>query len=225
MTSEEQKKETEDINPEALEEIAREEKLSELDILKQSVEEKQKKAEEYYDQLLRLKADFENFRRRTEKEKQDFLNWGREKILIKQISIYDVFEQALQSVKTGKNLDSIMVGLDMIHKEFAKMLKEEGVEKIECLDKKFDPHFCDALAYVESDKEEGTVLEVYQPGYKFNGKLMRAAKVKVAKTPEKQKLGSLEAEKLSNDNNGKELGNGEDKTEETDNNENKEENK
>ena len=210
MTSEEQKKEAEDINPQAVEEIAREEKLSELDILKQSVEDKQKKADEYYDQLLRLKADFENFRRRTEKEKQDFLNWGREKILIKQISIYDVFEQALQSVKTGKNLDSIMVGLDMIHKEFAKMLKEEGVEKIECLDKKFDPHFCDALAYVESDKEEGTVLEVYQPGYKFNGKLMRAAKVKVAKAPEKQK-----DENLENGN----------KEEETDNNENKEENK
>ena len=127
MTSEEQKKVEENIEPTTVEEIAREEKLSELDILRQSVEEKQKKADEYYDQLLRLKADFENFRRRTEKEKQDFLNWGREKILIKQISIYDVFEQALQSVKAGKNLDSIMVGLDMIHKEFAKMLKEEGV--------------------------------------------------------------------------------------------------
>lgn len=192
-----------------VEEIARDEKLSELDILKQSVEDKQKKADEYYDQLLRLKADFENFRRRTEKEKQDFLNWGREKILIKQISIYDVFEHALQSVKAGQNLESIMVGLEMIQKEFAKMLKEEGVEKIECLDKKFDPNFCEALVQVESDKEEGTVLEVYQNGYKFNGKLMRAAKVKVAKAQEKQKDGSLEAGKLSN---------GEDKAKESDNN-------
>jgi len=214
MTSEEQKKTEENIEPTTVEEIAREEKLSELDILRQSVEEKQKKADEYYDQLLRLKADFENFRRRTEKEKQDFLNWGREKILIKQISIYDVFEQALQSVKAGKNLDSIMVGLDMIHKEFAKMLKEEGVEKIECLNKKFDPHFCEALAQVESDKEDETILEVYQQGYKFNGKLMRPAKVKIAKAPEIQKNGSLEAGKLSNDNNkGKELGNDENKEE------------
>jgi len=170
-----------------VEDAARDEKISELDILKQSVEDKQKKADEYYDQLLRLKADFENFRRRTEKEKQDFLNWGREKILIKQISIYDVFEHALQSVKAGQNLESIMVGLEMIQKEFAKMLKEEGVEKIECLDKKFDPNFCEALVQIESDKEEGTILEVYQNGYKFNGKLMRAAKVKVAKAPEKQK--------------------------------------
>ncbi|MDD5021319.1 MAG: nucleotide exchange factor GrpE [Endomicrobiaceae bacterium] len=213
MTSEEQKKVEKNIEPTTVEEIAREEKLSELDILRQSVEEKQKKADEYYDQLLRLKADFENFRRRTEKEKQDFLNWGREKILIKQIGIYDVFEQALQSVKAGKNLDSIMVGLDMIHKEFAKMLKEEGVEKIECLNKKFDPHFCEALAQVESDKEDGTILEVYQQGYKCNGKLMRPAKVKIAKTPETKKSGGSEAGKLSNDNNGKELGNDENKEE------------
>ena len=177
-----------------VEEIARDEKLSELDILKQSVEDKQKKADEYYDQLLRLKADFENFRRRTEKEKQDFLNWGREKILIKQISIYDVFEHAINSVKAGQNLESIMVGLEMIQKEFAKMLKEEGVEKIECLDKKFDPNFCEALVQVESDKEEGTVLEVYQNGYKFNGKLMRAAKVKVAKAPEKKEENLKEKE-------------------------------
>ncbi|MEA4966586.1 MAG: nucleotide exchange factor GrpE [Bacteroidaceae bacterium] len=174
----------ENINEESQQEvadIAREEKLSELDILKQSVEEKQKLADEYYDQLLRLKADFENFRRRAEKEKQDFLNWGREKILLKQISIYDVFCQAMQSIKSGQNLESIKIGLEMISSEFAKMLKEEGVERIDCLNKKFDPSFCEALEHCESEKEDGTILEIYQPGYKLNGKLMRPARVKVAK--------------------------------------------
>jgi len=181
-----------------VEDIAREEKISELDILKQSVEEKQKLADEYYDQLLRLKADFENFRRRAEKEKHDFLNWGREKILLKQIGIYDVFCQAMQSVRSGQNIESIKVGLEMIISEFAKMLKEEGVEQIDCLNKKFDPSFCEALDHCESDKEEGTILQIYQPGYKINGKLMRAARVKVAKADNEAKENEQQEEQQEN---------------------------
>jgi molecular chaperone GrpE len=158
---------------------ARDEKISELEILRQSIEEKKKKAQDYYDQLLRLKADFENYRRRSEKEKKDYLEWGKEKILIKQISIDDVLRQALKSAKSGNNIESIVLGLEMISKEFSKMLKEEGVEEIEC--DKFDPNICEALEYVESDEEDGKILEVYQKGYKMNGKLIKAARVKVAK--------------------------------------------
>jgi molecular chaperone GrpE len=159
---------------------ARDEKICELEILKQSIEEKKNQAQDYYDQLLRLKADFENYRRRSEKEKRDYLEWGKEKILIKQISIGDVLRQALESAKLGNNIESIMLGLEMISKEFSKMLKEEGVEEIEC--DKFDPNICEALEYVEGEEEEdGKILEIYQKGYKMNGKLIRAAKVKVAK--------------------------------------------
>ena len=109
------------------EDDAREEKLSELEILKQSFDEKKRQAQDYYDQLLRLKADFENFRRRSEKEKKDYLDWGKEKILLKQIAMDDVLQQALKSAKTGNNVESIVVGLEMVSKEFEKMLKEEGV--------------------------------------------------------------------------------------------------
>ncbi|MDR1434351.1 nucleotide exchange factor GrpE [Candidatus Endomicrobiellum devescovinae] len=158
---------------------ARDEKVAELEILKQSVDEQKALAQDYYDQLVRLKADFDNFRRRSEKEKKDYLDWGKEKILVKQIAIDDVLQHALKSAKAGNNIESIIVGLDMISKEFAKMLKEEGVEEIQC--EKFDPNMCEALNYVESDEEDGKVLEVYQKGYKMNGKLIRTAKVKVAK--------------------------------------------
>ncbi|MDR0398495.1 MAG: nucleotide exchange factor GrpE [Endomicrobium sp.] len=158
---------------------ARDEKVAELEILKQSVDEQKALAQDYYDQLVRLKADFDNFRRRSEKEKKDYLDWGKEKILVKQIAIDDVLQHALKSAKAGNNIESIIVGLDMISKEFAKMLKEEGVEEIQC--EKFDPNMCEALDYVESDEEDGKVLEVYQKGYKMNGKLIRTAKVKVAK--------------------------------------------
>jgi molecular chaperone GrpE len=158
---------------------AREEKICELEILKQSIEEKKKQSQDYYDQLLRLKADFENYRRRSEKEKIDYLEWGKEKILLKQVSIADVLGQALKSAKSGNNIESIVLGLEMISKEFLKMLKEESVEEVEC--DKFDPNTCDALEYAESEEEDGKILEVYQKGYKMNGKLIRTAKVKVAK--------------------------------------------
>jgi molecular chaperone GrpE len=167
------------------EEDARDVKISELEILKQSYDEKKKQAEDYYDQLLRLKADFENFRRRSEKEKKDYLDWGKEKILLRQLGIYDVLQQALQSAKTGNNIESIVVGLDMINKEFSKMLVEEGVEEIKC--DKFDPNLCEALDQVESGEEDGKVLQVYQKGYKMNGRLVRPAKVKVAKNSETKK--------------------------------------
>lgn len=153
--------------------------LSETEILKLTLEETKKEAENYYDQLLRLKADFENFRKRAEKEKKEYLEWGKEKILLKQLSMNDILENALKSAKEGKNLDSIIVGLEMVNKEFNKMLKEEGVEEIKC--EQFDHNLCEALEQVESEEKDGTVLEVYQKGYKINGKLMRPAKVKVAK--------------------------------------------
>jgi len=171
-----------------VEDVAREEKLSELDILKQSLEEKQKQADEYKAEYLRSVAEYQTLRNRTEKEKGEYINYGKAKILEKQISIFDVFEQAMISVRAGQDLKSIKVGLEMIYSEFAKMLKEEGVEKIECLNKPFDHNVCEALDQVETDEtEEGTVLAVYQNGYKLNGKLLRPARVKVAKKKTEEK--------------------------------------
>jgi molecular chaperone GrpE len=158
---------------------ARNEKISELEILKQSVEEKKKQVQDFYDQLLRLKADFENYRKRSEKEKKDYLELGKKEVILKQISIYDVFQHALISVKSGNDIDSIILGLEMIDKEFSKMLKEEGVEEIQC--EKFDPNVCEALDHAESEEEDGKILKVYQKGYKLNEKLIRTLKVKVAK--------------------------------------------
>ena len=171
-----------------VEDVAREEKLSELDILKQSLEEKQKQADEYKAEYLRSVAEYQTLRNRTEKEKGEYINYGKAKILEKQINIFDVFEQAMISVRAGQDLKSIKVGLEMIYSEFTKMLKEEGVEKIECLNKPFDHNVCEALDQVETDEaEEGTVLAVYQNGYKLNGKLLRPARVKVAKKKTEEK--------------------------------------
>jgi molecular chaperone GrpE len=187
------KREKENEQEISIEKSARDEKISELEILKQSVEDKKKEAQDYYDQLLRLKADFENYRRRSEKEKRDFLEWGKEKILIKQISMFDVLEQALNSAKSGAKTEDIIIGLDMVSKEISKMLTEEGVEEIKI--EKFDPNICEALDYVESGKEDGSVLQIYQKGYKMNGRLIRTAKVQVSKKKEAEQESREETEK------------------------------
>jgi molecular chaperone GrpE len=162
-------------------EKARNEKLVELEILKQSIDDKTKQINIYYDQLLRLKADFENYRKRSEKEKIHCLNIGKENVIIKQLNIYDVLEQAIHSIKIDKNVNSVLVGLEMISKEFTRMLKDEGVEEIQCT--YFDPNTCEALDYADCTEqdEEGKILQVYQKGYKINGKLIRTAKVKISK--------------------------------------------
>jgi molecular chaperone GrpE len=160
--------------------VQKNEKFSELETLKQSIEDQKKIAQDYYDQLVRLKAEFENYRRRLEKEKYDYLEFGKEKILIKQIGINDVLTHALNSAKAKNNVESIITGLEIISKEFSKILKEEGVEELHC--ETFDPNICEALDYVESNEHsDGKIIEVYQKGYKMNGKLIRLAKVKVVK--------------------------------------------
>ena len=167
---------------------AREDKLSELDILKQSLEEKSRAAEDYYNQLLRLKAEFENYRRRAEREKHNHLAWGKEEILLKQVGILDVLEQAAASTQTATNIESIKQGLGLIKQEFVKMLSSEGIAEIDCLNKPFDPSLHEAVEQVESQQPEGTIIEVMQKGYKLKEKMIRPAKVKVAKNVEQKQL-------------------------------------
>lgn len=168
-------------NSEVISDSARDIKLSELEILQQSLDEKKKLAEDYYGQLIRLRAEFDNYRRRSEKEKQNHLIWGKEEILLKQVGLYDVLEQASQSANTSNNIESIQKGIQLIKQEFAKMLSSEGIIEIESLGKKFDPNFHDAVDQIESEESDGIILEVLQKGYILNGRVIRPSKVRVSK--------------------------------------------
>lgn len=164
-----------------IEEAARNDKMQELEILQQSLDEKKKLAEDYYNQLLRMKADFENFRKRTDREKQSHLNWGKEEILLKQINLLDVLGQAVETTNNSDNIDSIRKGLALIHQEFVRMLASEGVKEIGAEGEKFDPAAHEAVDNIESALPENTIAEVMQKGYTFNSKVIRPAKVKVSK--------------------------------------------
>jgi molecular chaperone GrpE len=168
-------------NPDMLE-TAREEKLAEQDILKEALEEKNKQIVSYHDQLLRLKAEFENYRKRVDREKMEHHAWGKEEILLKLIFLADVLTQAFQQAKTSKNIESVITGLDLINKEFDKFLTSEGLQIIETEKKQFDPHLHEAVEYSEdSAKNDGDIIQELQKGYCFNGRIVRPAKVKVAK--------------------------------------------
>ncbi|HBU68888.1 MAG TPA: nucleotide exchange factor GrpE [Elusimicrobia bacterium] len=164
-----------------IEDAARDEKLSELEILNQSLEQKRRQSDDYYDQLLRLKAEFDNYRKRSEVEKRNHKLWGKEEILLKQIGLLDVLAQALSSAKISQNIDSLIKGLELVCKEFERVLAEEGLTEVEALGKKFDPTLHEALEQVESEEQEGNIVEVLQKGYRLQERLIRPSRVKVAK--------------------------------------------
>jgi len=140
----------------------------------------QKKAIEYFDQLLRLKAEFENFRRRTEREKSDARQWGKQDVLMPLLNLVDVFEQALSQAKNATDVQSLVQGLGFLHKGFSEFLKTEGLEPIETVGKPFDPHLAEAVEQIEVDEDQvGKVLGEIQRGYLFQGKVMRPSRVRV----------------------------------------------
>jgi len=146
------------------------------------VKDYKKKAEDYYDQLLRLKAEFENFRKRVDKEKKELLAWGKYDFMQHLIPLYEMMNMAKIHIENSSSYEDIKTGVNMIFTEFEKLFKNQGVEVIDILNKRYDPMLCEIVQTVEgNDENDGVVVEVVQPGYIMNGKLLKAAKVKVAK--------------------------------------------
>lgn len=170
----------------SISDIARDEKVSELEILQQSLEDKKKLAADYYDQLLRLRAEFDNFRKRTEKEKANYISWGKEDIIQKLLNIIDFLGHAQAGSLNSNNIDSVKKGIGLIHQEFLKLLSNEGVKEIDDSKKLFDPALHEAIEYHESEQPESTILATLQKGYMLNEKVLRPAKVKVSKNKDKK---------------------------------------
>jgi len=130
------------------------------------------------DRLLRRQAEFDNFRRRAEREKADVLEYANADTVNAILPILDDFERALKVECSGKEYAR---GMEMIYQRLADALKKLGLEPIRAKGLKFDPHVHHAVEMAETDEvEDHTVLEEYQPGYNFRGRLLRPAMVKVA---------------------------------------------
>lgn len=141
-------------------------------------DEKEEKQEDEDSKYLRLLADFQNYKKRVEKEKSDIYTFANEKLVKELLTILDNFERALESECQDEKYKD---GMANIFKLFWDILNQNGLEEIESLGIEFDPNLHAAVAVEDSDEyESGKVCFVLQKGYKLNGKVIRAAMVKVA---------------------------------------------
>jgi molecular chaperone GrpE len=139
-----------------------------------------KEKEEIYDRLLRKQADFENFRKRTEKEKREFQQYALTDIMGELIFILDNFERAFSHAGDTSHPE-YQKGVELIYRQLKDVLEKRGLRAIETEGQKFDPNFHEAVAREErNDLEEGTILEELQRGYFFQNRLLRPAMVKVS---------------------------------------------
>ncbi|MDP3143439.1 MAG: nucleotide exchange factor GrpE [Candidatus Omnitrophota bacterium] len=147
------------------------------------------KAKELQDKLLRLQADFENARKRLEKEKSEFIKYANEGIIVELLSVLDDLERSLEAAeKRHEDYDAFLKGVEMILAHIYEILKNNNVQAIKAQGEKFDPHLHEALLQAETDEfPEGTVIEELQKGYQVEGRVIRTSKVKVAKAKEKDK--------------------------------------
>ena len=136
--------------------------------------------DEYYDTLLRLKAEFENYRKRVQREFDNFTKYAAENVVLEVLPVLDNFERALSNVPEGVN-DGFRQGVEIIYRQLYEALGKIGLSPIETVGSKFDPHFHEALMEVESEThDEGTVVEEFQRGYTLFDKVVRHAKVSVS---------------------------------------------
>jgi len=147
-----------------------------------ALKEKAAKADEYFDKLLRLQADFENFKKRLEREKVDFIKYANEGLIIRLLNILDDFERAIESAKNSNDSKTLFQGIEMIRQHFQEALEEKGLNKIDPKGEPFDPERHEAVMHIETDEHpENTVVEVLRKGYGLNGKILRPAVVKVSR--------------------------------------------
>ncbi len=157
------------------------------------VEEKTEKSSEeekpdYYNQLLVLKADFENYRKRMEKERPSLIKWGKAEILLKLLPLYDLLLKAhlhvsdIKKDDVSREVQDIVIGLEMIFKEFKKVFDGENIREIDVVGKPYDAMKCDIMGTVDGDDEnDGMVVEELQKGFYMDDKILRPSCVKIAK--------------------------------------------
>ena len=167
--------------------------LKEIDDLKddsRKLKQLEEDNKEFLNSLLRVRADFENYQKRTERENERYKTLATEKILKKLIQHYDDLIRALNILEVIENGESMKKGFKLLVKNFEKLLEEEGVRPMNCEGEKFDPYKQEAMMVeVRDDLPENTIIEEIDKGYFFNNNVLRPAKVKISK---KSNLHNLE---------------------------------
>lgn len=172
----------EDAKPHQDKEKAAEKKESTpLEKLQTQLEEKTREASEHFDKWLRLRAEFENFKKRMQKEKADLLKFGNENLLKALLPVLDNLNRAIEHGKNANDNSPLLEGVEMVQKEFLTILERFGVKPVQAVGEVFDPEKHEAISQEESDLESNRVISAVQGGYLYHDRLLRPARVIVSK--------------------------------------------
>ena len=158
-----------------------EEPLTEEEQLKLQLAEAEAKIAELQDRYLRQAAEFDNYRKRTMKEKAELIKSAAEKVMVAELPIVDDMDRALDNMEKGMDADACIEGFKLIAQKFKNTLAQQGLEKIETDGQDFDTDYHEAIALIPAPTEElkGKILDCVQAGYKLGDKVIRHAKVAV----------------------------------------------
>jgi len=157
-----------------------------IEELKKTINEKDDMIKSLQDKMLYLQAEFENFKKLKNKEKQDTLKFGNEVLIKDLLPVVDNLERAIDHASKTEDFKGIHDGVKIVLNEFLKVLERAGVQPVEALGKKFDPNFHEAFFQEERDDvEPETVVSEHQKGYILNGRLIRPSMVSISKHTEK----------------------------------------
>ena len=158
-----------------------EEPLTEVEQLKLQLAEAEAKIAELQDRYLRQAAEFDNYRKRTMKEKADLIKSAGEKVIVAELPIVDDMDRALENMEKGMDADACIEGFKLIAQKFKNTLTQQGLEKIDTDGQDFDTDYHEAIALIPAPSEDlkGKILDCVQAGYKLGDKVIRHAKVAV----------------------------------------------
>lgn len=144
----------------------------------------QAKVEELTNDLQRMTADFANYRKRNESERNEFAKFAKADLIAKLLDVLDGYDRALSTVPEDLKGQPWVEGMWLVERKLRSILDAEGLEPIDSLGTPFDPYLHQAVAYIESDEPEGTVIEEHQKAYRLHDRVIRPALVTVAKKKE-----------------------------------------
>jgi molecular chaperone GrpE len=144
----------------------------------------QAKVEELTSDLKRMTADFANYRKRNDAERADFAKFAKADLIAKLLDVLDGYDRALATVPDELKGQPWVEGMWLVERKLRSILDAEGLEPIDSLGKPFDPYLHEAVAYVESDEPEGTVIQEHQKAYRLHDRVIRPALVTVARKKE-----------------------------------------
>ena len=156
-----------------------------IEELEEEIENLKEEVASYKDRWLRSAAEFENFRRRNEKDRIDWIKNANKSLITDLINVFEHLEMAMESSNTNQVPESFRKGIIMVHDELKVLLERYGLKRIEAIGQEFDPQFHEAIAHIEKEGfDDNVVCDCIQNGYILNDKVLRHARVAVAKAPE-----------------------------------------